>query len=368
MPPVKRPEGILVDNKWRAAANGVAFIGAFVLCCIAIYLARPFPSVPGVGPKFEYFARHKDRYDVIFVGSSRVYHQVIPKEFDATVVSHTGKQLRSFNFGEAGMWPPESLYVLKKILELQPARLGWVLIEVNNIDVTLNEKNNKSARMAYWHDLDHTMLAWQQLLSLTTLPPSEKLRLGFAHGEHLMHQWTNVGRGAEKLMPLLDRSRNRGMHRDLEATEGFDPGPRKALEGDEQADFTSRLERLRRNFSPKPLPPVVGAAFKEIADRVRASGAQPIFLKLPTLDPMENFADLSAIAPVFEFQDPTEFPALYDPALRYDSWHMNERGARNLTHLIAERFLRQWASSEEPASLMPSASGSDPLPGVDLRK
>lgn len=83
--------------------NCGAFLAAVVLGCFVLYSLRSFPDVPGIGPKYGYFREHKDRYDVLFVGSSRFYHQIIPKQFDTRVGENGDARLRSFNFGYDGM-------------------------------------------------------------------------------------------------------------------------------------------------------------------------------------------------------------------------------------------------------------------------
>src|SRR4051812_30071776 len=110
---------------------GAVVVGAltFVGTCRGIDRVLPFPAVPAVGPKYRYFAANRDNYDVLFLGSSRFYHQIIPREFDAAVEKLTGQRLRSFNAAYDAVWPPESYYYLRKLLELRPGKLRWVVID-----------------------------------------------------------------------------------------------------------------------------------------------------------------------------------------------------------------------------------------------
>ena len=73
-----------------------------------------------VSEKLAYFARHKDEYDAVFVGSSRVYRQIAPGVFDRQVAASTGRAMRSFNLGAPSMFLPESLYVIDRILAQRP--------------------------------------------------------------------------------------------------------------------------------------------------------------------------------------------------------------------------------------------------------
>ena len=71
---------------------------------------------------------------------------------------------------------------------------------------------------------------------------------------------------------------------------------------------------------------------------VRAAGAQPIFVLSPTVLGREFFAPPPTGAQFIAFNDPQKYPQLYDPEVRYDTWHFNPRGAALFTDLLAERF------------------------------
>ena len=53
--------------------------------------------------------------DVLFFGSSRVVHQIEPKIFDETVAA-SGAEGAVVQTKVEFLWPPESLYVLREIL------------------------------------------------------------------------------------------------------------------------------------------------------------------------------------------------------------------------------------------------------------
>src|SRR4051812_14733423 len=96
----------------RALLPTALFCAALAGTCLGIRAMQPFPKVLGTYQKWLYFQRHKAEIDTVFIGSSRVYHAIIPPRFDAAVTAATGKRLHSFNLGYDAMWPPESLYML----------------------------------------------------------------------------------------------------------------------------------------------------------------------------------------------------------------------------------------------------------------
>ena len=80
---------------------------AFIAGCLAIHHFTPWPRMNEISEKLAYFSRHKDEFDVLFIGSSRVYRGVVPQVFDATLLSR-GIASTSLNLGIDGMNVPES--------------------------------------------------------------------------------------------------------------------------------------------------------------------------------------------------------------------------------------------------------------------
>ena len=73
---------------------------AFALVCAAV--GRFFPQRgEGVALKEERFREQKERIDILFVGSSRVFHGISPKVFDRTLHA-AGRPWHSFNAGVDG--------------------------------------------------------------------------------------------------------------------------------------------------------------------------------------------------------------------------------------------------------------------------
>ena len=79
-------------------------------------------KVPEVTPKLDYLEGHIGDFDTVFIGSSRIYHGVSPKVFDATTGA-AGRGTHSFNLAVNDMLPPESLRMLGTLLEMRPPRL-----------------------------------------------------------------------------------------------------------------------------------------------------------------------------------------------------------------------------------------------------
>lgn len=103
-------------------------------------------------PKINYYRTHPE-INTLFVGSSLVYHQIIPDTFDI----HTN--LKSLNLGVNGMVFFESSYFLEQfLLEENLANIDFVFFEVSSLSAILHN-SLKPIRPNYFLDLKRTALA-----------------------------------------------------------------------------------------------------------------------------------------------------------------------------------------------------------------
>jgi hypothetical protein len=298
----------------------------------------PFPNVPYVAEKLQYFDAHKDRVDTIFIGSSRMVSQIIPAEFDAETAAG-GAPTHSFNLACAGMWPPESFYFLRQILKLRPAHLKWVLIDLMNVDSRVFEGNDGTQRAEYWHDGRHTFMALRDVLDSGRSLPETRVQL-WKHVRIFAKRWVRTGRGQEWLesqFTLSKRARKPGWI----DKGGFDPTANGSLTGDNLQHFLETVAVLRKGLPRQPMRPVFFDALQEIAADVRRMGAEPAFILAPTVNARENYAGLPSGVTVLAFNDPAQYPILFEPDLHFDAWHLNEKGAVPYTRLLARRFV-EW--------------------------
>src|ERR1700730_4295708 len=108
---------------------GAIALVAFLAASFAIHSLLP-PVVPkGIAAKLEFFTQHKDEFDTLVVGTSRLYYPISPELFDQTT-RENGLPTRTFNFGIDGMHPPENFYVLEQILKTKPRKMKWIVREM----------------------------------------------------------------------------------------------------------------------------------------------------------------------------------------------------------------------------------------------
>src|SRR6266404_2822951 len=105
---------------------------AFVLTCAGLNAILPLPEIDVLSPNLRFFLQHRDDFDTLFIGSSRIRHQISPAIFDRTMGA-AGFPTRTFNFGVNAMVPPEDGYVLERLLGARPRHLKWVFIELDEL-------------------------------------------------------------------------------------------------------------------------------------------------------------------------------------------------------------------------------------------
>lgn len=300
----------------------------------------PFPDVPAVGAKYRWFAQHKDDLDVLFIGSSRFYHQIVPKEFDEQVARATGQKVRSFNAAYDAMWPPESYYFLRKLLALHPRHLKWVVIDAMDINPTIHDPREPTRREAYWHDWPHTLMALKSIpYSFNLYQPGEEPGQIRAHVESFAREFASMGRGAEALGDRLDPEHVKEKTPEWLETAGFGKEPGRKFEGEKLKEFLEAVPNLAKGIPLFPVNPPLAEAMRAMVAEVRKAGAEPIYVITPTLNPRENLESIPGGATLFPLNDPKKYPVLYDPAMHFDGWHLNEKGAHFFTQYLAEDFI-----------------------------
>lgn len=326
----------------RTLISLVLFFGALVGSCMGIRAMQPFPKVLGVYQKWLYFKRNQKDIDLLFIGSSRIYHAAIPPQFDAQVKAATGREVRSFNLAYDAMWPPESLYMTRQILSMKSPRLKWVVLEVLDIFPDLNEQTRFTRRTAYWHDWRHTAMTWQALQDQKFLP-LRAWELATTHGEILLKNWTNQGLGAEELGYQFGVERRKRDTRweapkEWKDEAGYQPEDDQKLSGKEKEEYLRGLAARQKSLPASPINPSLKKAYDDIIAAIRAAGVEPILVITPTVRGDENVGHHFPGTTVWSYHDPNRYPELFDPANRHDVTHLSPEGAKHFTDLLAKDF------------------------------
>jgi hypothetical protein len=300
---------------------------------------------PGIERKREHFQATKDRYDVLFFGSSHIYRGIIPSQFDREMVA-LGHPTCSFNFAIGGMEPHEVDVLLDEALEAHPARLRFVFVELSHWNPAIREENRFTKRAVAWHTLGET---WSALRSCSLAPVSRKERLELAsvHLLHMAARYTNLGDGTRAIRGDRVSEGDQSAPDD----EGFlaldeEPNPvvaeRHRLFLRDVQGYRDMVARLKEG----PPTGVSKARFNRTAlagqaARIRAGGAVPIYVLPPQFNPKQDLKGLQeegVVPTLLNFNDPVRFPALFREDLHWDCDHLNRAGAEEWTTLLARQF------------------------------
>jgi hypothetical protein len=344
-------------------AFGVSVFGlTFALACAGIGALLPFPDVPLVEAKLRFFKAHANEYDTLFIGSSRVYHQILPSLFDE-LTGRKGFKTRSFNAAIDGLRPPEMNYYVEQLLKCGPRNLRWVFIENGAVRVPLDADKLHTIRNVYWHDWKRLALIYRVALAARKPPRKAKLRNVI---ESYLEQWekfddhldpflknvTNLGRASTFTERLLTRNRPPDLTAAVLGPHG--DGYRKT--GRDETILPQNLAMLQKEVAARRAKPaevgyadrVSQSAFEGILEEFEKLGATTVQLVTPTTG-SRKFLLVSAGKKkriVLDYSDVEKYATLFDPQYRLDPDHLNHAGAEIFTRLLVDEFTHQLNGSK----------------------
>jgi hypothetical protein len=336
-------------RKQRANYFGYVGIGlvTFLATSAIIHSLLP-PMIPkGIAAKLKYFTEHKDEFDTVIVGTSRVYYSAAPEIFDATT-RENGLGTHCFNFGIDGMHPPENFYVLEQILKTKPRNLKWVLLELGDIQ-TKWDNILGTQRAVYWHDWPRTELTMKKalnprgnanwLIKLTRLWTAKR---DFISNLALFgKQFANVGRAVD-LLPAANQERFADAASELGPNGDGYRWAGDAMSPERAVSFQQRLAEEISSATTKYLDPATESGYRHSAAQIRSAGATPVFVVTPVIfQTTSRFRQSPPPAPIIAFNDARKYPQFYDVKIRIDDGHLTRPAAEDFCRALAQEFVRR---------------------------
>ncbi|HVR29134.1 MAG TPA: hypothetical protein VMS86_06310 [Thermoanaerobaculia bacterium] len=332
---------------------------------IALETALPWTGSDLLGQKMEQLLDDVDRYDAVFIGSSRIYRQLEPDTFDATFAA-AGVPMRSFNLGVPDMRMLEVLFLARWLLHNQPERLDLLVVDAESDPLFIREENLLSDRIVRWHDGRNFAAIARQVRRASPTRATALYQIG-RHAVPLVHHVTHLGRGLERIasryapVPREAPPEQRGFYAgDEEMVASPSAAQRAELElfhGRLHGD----LDRFHRDVARLASSPRLGALtdpfeielFAELERMTAGRGVRVVFLLDARPEETPNLVwagENGVIGSLLRFDDPERYPDLYDPALRFDRHHVSKAGAKLYTAEVARRILAGPWSLPRPAS------------------
>ncbi len=332
-------------------------LAAFVALAVTLALRAPWPEEYGYAAKLEFFEEHKDEFDVVYFGSSRVFRGIDPRIVDAELAA-AGVPARSFNLAVGGMGAFETDYLLQRIAEMKPARLRWIIFEGLAFDPTfIRTENVHAARTVFWHTPAETKYALQATSRLDT-SWFDKLSLGVTHVQLLLWKYANYGSGQSFVAAITGESRD-PYGRALTPEQLADGRGYQALET--MSDKDDALLRANLLANRKAIEEQIAQMTKKRSERpdlsdydldalraqyraAESMGARLVYLLFAAVEaPPEILAlhERGDIPLLFDFYDPERFPKMFDLELYFDAGHLNREGAVEFSKLLGATLAEQ---------------------------
>lgn len=316
---------------------------------------KEIPYIPLVSEKMEYFESNKDNYDVVFIGSSRVYRHVDPEVFDE-YLSTQGYDIQTFNFGFYGMKMPETYFWLEKVIDLQPKNLKWIVIEANLDNAYENLNNARNNRVMYWHTPKHTENTLKYIAGSDDSLPRKSVSI-YSHLVPFFYNFVNLGDMSKVFLSssgLTDYKTSATSYSDFlgESLSGY-----KSLDDEPGEGYKRTNQRFISNFSnfqqqvtrfgekidhdSVSMDPSRRELIRQFTELVESSGATPIFVIPPKLKTEAHTLQLHKddyLESLLAYNDPEKYPDLYQLEYRFDPEHLNDKGSKEFTKLIAKEF------------------------------
>lgn len=244
------------------------------------------PQLAEDSPRWQWFLGHRDSYDLVFIGSSRIYHGISPKLFSEVA----GRPWRGFNLGVDRMRTSACLEVARRVIALHPAKLKYLFFELQAAGGSAAAPNESEVS--------------------AVAPPA-----------------------VSELMPVAFGG-GRGLGPD---GDGFNPLEKK-MKPQFRPTYEQRLEEARAR-GPKPVDPAMRDELSRFAKEAAEKNIRVVFVVAPSL---RNARGSGVDAPpgslLFSFDDLRRYAPLYDEANRPDAEHLNARGAEIFTRDLAQQF------------------------------
>jgi hypothetical protein len=335
---------------------GIAVL-AFALACAGLNASLPFPEIHLISRNLRFFERHGDDFDTLFIGSSRIRHQISPAVFDRAM-RETGFPTRTLNFGVNAMYPPEDGYFLESLLGAKPRQLKWIFIELNELQTKPIPELEQTHRSVYWHDPKRTAQVFRAILDagpnesgfslwgkiawlfVPRREKSEARDLLVYHGALFARNFANVGRKSDLSWWISHLRKREALSSEIDG-DGYGYVPQsRTMPATEIAVYENELKQALTDAGPRFVSPATEQACRQLAEEVRKAGAIPIFLVPPLITQFElGFRPESGIAgTVMSFNNARAYPQLYRSEMRIDSGHLNAVAAEEFTRLVAESF------------------------------
>jgi hypothetical protein len=327
------------------------FLLAVIVAGLSQVLTRlvlsPFWAHPDASVKSEYRKESNEKYNTLFIGSSRMYHHVVPDLFD----SLSGNKTHSFNLGSRSYPIPQSLKMAELVLE-NPSGLKYVFLEITPVNFSPSKKLVHTPRNYYWYDWNHTAMLVKHTFHVPTLAGKQKYLIAKEHALAFAEKNLFIGGGQE----ILNMETNGEREHVLSwcgANAGFVSLDDESYSGENEDGAIERVQSFRsdtsvlekrrekaRKFGKSTHVKVYSPYADYIGELYEAFKAKGITLFCVIPPRLENYSGVRQLISripaenVIDLSSPDLYPEFYSYEFSYDRGHLNAAGAGLFTRRL----------------------------------
>lgn len=312
-----------------------------------------------VNAKMEYLEDKRDQYNVFFLGSSKVYRQIIPKLFDD---NSNFPNTKSFNLGSPAASNPELHYLVDHFLDTKAKKPTYVFVDYVLIG-RVADVNLKTIRAKYHLGLNGLLIFFKDMLDKEIDRSKQDyyiqntknylqcfleriLKVGFR--KDIIKYFTKENFDSMS----LEEDLNGFLSFDFELENTKDPMRKIALE---RRNFRFKkgnkrnitdIDKKFKYLNSKKVIAQNGLLYKshleqmnDLIDKAKANNYYLIFTATPPGHPTLHsvVSNISSEHKISLF-NPSEYPNFFNEDMYFDDGHLNSNGAKILTTALCENF------------------------------
>ncbi|MBT3208202.1 MAG: hypothetical protein HN704_03570 [Bacteroidetes bacterium] len=298
--------------------------------------------------------KNADHFNTFFIGSSKTGQNIIPELFDTEVKAQSGDNLNSFNFGSGSIVAPESYYLYENLLENEDLNIKYVFFELSSIS-TVSEKVIHTNKGKYWYTPSYYTFSLKSLLTSqyklkNKLAGIKNHTICFAEqifNIQFVHDLVAYNKMNDRKLPdfpLLGYTAP--LQSEIpERLAGAIKLQNKFFEDTTILTKSAKIS-LQQNFDTDEVKKYNTEHFEKITKIIELSekhGVKIFFVLHPGIGKRyrQVLPLFKKIDPKYriELSDAKKYPEFYIAKNSFDGKHLNNKGAKIFTKLLAEKFI-----------------------------
>ena len=308
---------------------------------------EPTPDFLVLSPKLNHFQNHHETYNAVFLGTSRTFYHIVPDEVEQAASEAGCAGMKVYNFGVFGLTGAEQDWIVSQILETPDLALTHLILE-DPLPAERSISEVTSERSRYFHQPALYRSYLENIVSFPEHNAKRAFRAGvFGYG--VLHDLSGVGRLSKAIFPPAKQKPPFDFNFELDGFEVLGSRSNADIEA-RRADFQSNPNQFTTNLAGFDKGPESNSAARaqyhiQRLERIQNAGIQTgLFISPDTQEVRRTPWIGQAVKTqrpdmsVFNFNQPSETPVLFQREHWFDFSHLNETGAILLSQSVGRQL------------------------------